>query len=329
MSVARAFSVLLLGCAMAIGISSLAQAQCASPPNTLANGNPTDATQVMGNFNHLTTCLNSGQLTVPPVSSLSVTGTGGGTVTINNPVNTSPYTLSLPAGTGAAGQYLSTDGAGQTSWAYATATAPPPLVDGIPVGRPAATSLSWLNQGGATYTDYLHGPISISLPASSGDELRGLGQTPPGSTPYTLTAKLDMLLWGDNYSTAGIYICDSTGKLTVMHEQGSTGNPAVIQVNHYSSTSSYSGNAKSVDINGQRTLWLRVTNDGTNWNFYISHNGADWSSIYSEALTAYLGPTISSIGVVGDNHNSSAPVQHVSIWSFELGTGTGTNSSWQ
>ncbi len=329
MRLEKAVSIIFCGVGLSVALSASALAQCSSPPNNLTNGQVTDATQVMGNFNHLTTCINSGQLTVPPVSSLSVTGSGGGTITINNPVNSSPYTLSLPSGPGASGQVLSTDGSGQTSWSSASSATHLPLVDGLPVGRPAASALSWLNQGTATYTEYSNGPISLSIPAVVGDQLRGLGQTPPGSTPYTLTVKLDFLLWGVNWSTAGIYVRDSAGKLIGMHEQGTGGSPTLIQVNHYNSVSSFNSTAKQVSVNAPRTIWFRVRNDGTNWNFYISPNGADWIFIYAEALTSYLGSTITSVGVYGDNNNSTALNQNVSIWSFELATGSGTDASWQ
>ena len=50
---------------------------------------------------------------------IAITETGGGTdtVTINVPVLAASYTLTLPVDDGAAGQALSTNGAGVTSWA--------------------------------------------------------------------------------------------------------------------------------------------------------------------------------------------------------------------
>jgi hypothetical protein len=305
------------GILLSAALCATASAQCAAPPNTLTNGQATDATQVMGNFNHLTSCLNAGQLTVPPVSSLTVPAAGGGT-----------YNLGLPTGTGSSGQFLSTDGTGQASWATVPTAVPSQLVDGVPVGRPAASALSWTNQGTATYTEYTHGPISLTVPGQSGDQLRALGQAPPGSTPYTLTVKLDTLFWGVNYTGAGIYIQDSTGKITALQAQGVNGNPALAMITRWNSNSSYNSTVKSLSINASRTLWFRARNDGTNWNFYISPNGADWIFFYSEALTTYLGPTISSLGVYGDVNASGMPAMNVSIWSFELATGSGTNSSW-
>jgi hypothetical protein len=197
------------------------------------------------------------------------------------------------------------------------------------VGRPAASAFAWINQGSATYSEHANGPITLSLPPSSGDQIRGIGQAPPGSTPYTLTAKVDSVLWGANYAVAGVYILDSAGKLLLFGEVGSSGNPAAIFVNHQSSFTSFNSTAKSVSVNGPRTLWYRIKNDGTNWNFYVSSNGADWTPVYSEPLTQFLGSTITSIGVCGNNANTSALPLQISLWSYELVTGSGTNSSWQ
>lgn len=323
--------VLEIGGAMLVvmALSASVHAQCASPPNTLANGQVSDATKLMGNFNHLTSCLNSGQLTVPPVSSLGVTGPGGGTVTIDNPTSSTPYTLSLPANNGLNGQFLTTDGTGHTSWQFAPTTAHPPLADGLPLGRPAASSMTWINQGTASYVEHTNGPITLTVPASGADQIRALGQAPPGAAPYTLTAKIDAMTWGANYSIAGLYVRDSAGKIITFDQVGSSGNPAVVQVAYFNSASSYNSAPRAYSTNGYRTFWLRIGNDGTNWNFYWSLNGADWTSIYSAPLTAFLGSTISSLGVFGNFNNSGYPSMQVSLWSFELVSGSGTNSSWQ
>ena len=325
----------LTPCMLAIAILvtggfSAAHAQCAALPNQLTNGQTADATQVMGNFDQLRDCLNSGDLTVPPVSSLEITGAGGGTATIMNPAATSNYNFNLPVGPGTAGQILTSDGpVNPMSWATIPAAVPPPIVDGIPVGRPAAASLSWMNQGGAAYTEHTNGPITLTIPAQSTDALRGLGQVPPGSTPYTLTAKLDTLLVGTNYYVSGIYIRDSGGKLLTLSYQTSNG-PNII-VTRWNSVTLYNATPKGKLISAARTWWLRVNNDGTNWTFSMSHNGADWLSFYSESLTAFLGSTITDLGVYGDNHDVSSTglSSMISIWSFELAGGSGTNSSWQ
>jgi hypothetical protein len=306
-----------------------ARAQC-TLPNNITNGQVADATAVMADFNALVTCLSSGTLTVPPVSSLAVTGPGGGTATIQNPAATTNYNFNLPSGPGSPGQFLtSAGGSGPLTWTTASSVSPP-IVDGIPVGRPAASTFTWLNQGGASYAEHANGPITLTVPAQSGDEIRGLGQVPPGSPPYTLTIKIDTMLWGSPYFVAGIFIIDSSGKLVTLQYFPSISATYAIAVNQYNSTTSFNSAAISKQVSASRTWWLRANNDGTNWNFSISPNGADWLSLYSEGLTAFLGPTITSLGVFGDNVDTTGIglSSLISIWSYELAAGSGTNSSW-
>ncbi len=80
----------------------------------------------------------------------------------------------------------------------------------------------------------------------------------------------------------------------------------------------YNATPKGKLISAARTWWLRMNNDGTNWTFSMSHNGADWLSFYSESLTAFLGSTITDLGVYGDNHDVSSTglSSMISIWKF-------------
>jgi hypothetical protein len=316
------------------GALDFAMAQC-TLPYQLTNGQVADATQVMADYNAILGCLSSGNLTVPPVSSLSITGPGGGTATITNPAATANYNFNLPSGPGTPGQFLTSEGGtNPLTWTSAPSANPPPLTDGIPVGRPAASSFTWLNQGGASYAEYTNGPITLTVPAQSGDQVRGIGQAPPGTTPYTLTAKIDTMLWGKNFYVAGIYVLDSGGKLLTIQYQTATisgATPHNIGVNRWNSATSFNSSPKGQQVSESRVWWLRVKNDGTNWTFSVSPNGADWISFYSEGVTAFLGPTIASLGVFGDNNDTGGIglSSFVSIWSYELASGSGTNSSWQ
>ena len=101
-------------CSLCIVLSGLgeARAQCPALPNQLVNGQTADATQVMANFSQLLTCLNSGELTVPPVSALGITSPGAATATLQNPSGMTNYNFNLPATAGTAGQFLTSGGGG-------------------------------------------------------------------------------------------------------------------------------------------------------------------------------------------------------------------------
>lgn len=139
---------------------------------------------------------------------------------------------------------------------------------------------------------------------------------------------------GKNFYVAGIYVLDSGGKLLTIQYQTATssgGTPHNIGVNRWNSATSFNASPKGEQVSESRVWWLRAKNDGTNWTFSVSPNGADWISFYSEGVTAFLGPTIASLGVFGDNNDTGGIglSSFISIWSYELASGSGTNSSWQ
>ena len=319
---------LLVGTGFAIGIAGPAWANCPSLPNQITNGQVADATHVMADLNALRNCLNNGDLTVPPVAALGLTSSGG-TATLQNPAAPSNYNFNLPATAGTTGQVLVSGGGGSTPmyWAAIPGTTAPPLVDGVPVGRPAASLFAWRNAGSATYAEHANGPITLSIPAQSGDQLRGFEQSVPGSPPYTLTVKLDISALNANFYQSGIYIADSSGKL-IAFDQYQAG--SILQVAYWNSASSFGSNRKTKGIALGSTVWLRINHDGTNLKFSVSRNGADWQLFYSESATAFLSSNISALGVFGDNNDGSATSMNslISIWSFELASGSGTDSHW-
>lgn len=210
----------------------------------------------------------------------------------------------------------------------------PPLVDGIPVVLPALSTFTWFNQGGGSATSHTGGPISMIIPPSSGDAIRGLVKTLPGSTPWTMTAKLSGVLWQSNYTCFGLGLVDSAGKIITWDATGrgnnGSGNTTEMQLVRWSNSTTYNSQPWGLNgINISVSQWLRIYNDGTNLYYSISINGADWILCHQEAITAYLG-TIVSGGVLTDwNDTVGIGVNiNANIWSFEFVTGTGTNSTW-
>lgn len=97
-----------------------AQAQCPAVPNQLVNGQPSDATQVMADFDALVTCLNSGQFVLSPLPNLQFTGPGGGIITMQNPTATGNYNLNLPATAGNSGDLRTSGGGGSNPDTWTT-----------------------------------------------------------------------------------------------------------------------------------------------------------------------------------------------------------------
>ena len=332
----------------AVVLASVGLAWCAvghaatcTLPVTLTNGTLADATQVMSDLNAAANCASAAVTPsgTPAAGSIAVFS-GPNAVTSGNltgDVTTSGSTAATLAATGvAAGSYtnanitvdskgrilLATNGSSGTGSNGATA----PVVDGLPVGRPLVSAFTQRNIGTATIVDHANGPITLNIPAQSGDQIRGIEEAVPTATPYTVTAKIAPFLWASNYFSAGIYLVDSSGKLTVFYV-GQPGSNLIV------------ANWPSVTVGGAwsyqtqfaptQSNWLRITNDGTNFTFYTSLNGADWIKVYAASSTSFLG-NITSAGVFGDNNdtNNIGLSSTLSVWSFAVEPGSGTNSHW-
>lgn len=115
MSWKSAVTALLVGIGLSSSIPVFAFAQC-TVPNNISNGQLADATQVMGNFNAVTTCINS----PPPTPSVQYSGTGGGIITTQNPSATSNYNFNFPATSGSTGDLLTSGGGGSNpqTWTH-------------------------------------------------------------------------------------------------------------------------------------------------------------------------------------------------------------------
>ena len=249
-------------------------------------------------------------------------GSGGGgalTVTDGSTSQTAVTTLTFSGAT------VSTTGANE---ATVTITgggggSSAPLIDGVPVTRPALSALTWMNQGGATAIDHPNGPISMMVSAQGGDQLRGLEVSTFPSEPWTYTCKLAYQMFVENYYTTGLYIRDASGKLVTWTFGYGAG---TLQFNHWNSATSYNNQPYSRNVNNYSSIWLRIHYDGTNFIAYLSQNGQDWINPYQESATAFI-DTPAAIGVYGDNNDGYGVDSVISIWSWELVSGNGTNSS--
>jgi hypothetical protein len=207
------------------------------------------------------------------------------------------------------------------------------------IARPALGTFTWLNQGTSTAVDHANGPLTMTLAAQAGDQVRALTQAVPGSTPWTVTVCVDPLLWGDSFYSGGAIIYDSgSGKLTAFDLVSNANYPPMyLQVTHWNSTTSWNGTAKQIALTPRDApSWLRIKNDGTNLTYYVSVNGADWVQFYQEAVAAFM-PAITHGGFGGDaNYSASttgetgagAITPQINLLGFELTTGTGTNTAW-
>lgn len=297
-----------------------AQAECPPIPNQITNGQPADASKVMGDFNHLRDCLN-GDIGTISAPSVSIESPAGPAVTIKAPFVPTAYDFNLPSGPGTAGQVLKSGGpSGPATWGTGGGGGGN-LVDGNPTVRPDPSAFTWINQTSSSLIDYPGGPVTLRLESAGSGNLHAVEIPIPGVN-FTLTAKLDCLVFS-GYNACGIFVRDSSMKLIFLGY--SSYNFGV------GTRSGFAGNNLSLSNTislSSSPKWVRIMKDATNWTYHVSSNGADWMEILRVPnASSYLTTNIAAAGVVGLPTGSYAV--NIPIWSLELKSGTGTNSSWQ
>ncbi len=145
----------------------------------------------------------------------------------------------------------------------------------------------------------------------------------PGSTPYSFTARFQAdsagliqavnagggAAFDNNIGSFCLGWRDGAGKYCVlMTGLASDGH---IYVTHWSSFSAAVSSVLSIGTFGaaayytQGGIWLKIQNDGTNLNFFVSIDGQNFYKVWHETITNYLAAATSvAIGVYG--HSGSA-----------------------
>lgn len=272
----------------------VARAAC-TVPNQLTNGQTADASQVMANFNSVLGCVNA--LPTPGGSTNSLqynggSGTLGGIAPLTNgqiaigSTGGPPQAAQLTAGAGIA----ISNGPGTITISGATTPYAAPLLANFTAGNtPTGTTAADTSTG-----------LAMTYPSSlaSWNPIVYWDNTPySGSGTETITVGLDLMMIGTNNYTgfAGFAIGDGTGKFITFSFCNSGGGYQA-NVNYASSYTSYVSNPFYVPL-ASYGRFLRVIDDGTNFNFYV---GADINSmikVWSVAKNAYIG-TPTQIGLV-------------------------------
>lgn len=199
-----------------------------------------------------------------------------------------------------------------------------PLETGIPVGRPALASMNWRNQVSCTATEHTNGPITIA--GGPDGDIHGLEQNVPGTTPWTMTVKMNMIVWPGNYYSGGIYVTDGTKLVTWTYSPFGT----KFSEGWYNTVSSFNAeNFARQSLPILTDCWWRLHDDGTNHIVSISLNGADWMQIHSAARGGWIGtPVAAGVHISPVDSSGTGLPMHLALWNYELTTGSGTDSTW-
>jgi hypothetical protein len=189
---------------------------------------------------------------------------------------------------------------------------------------PPNPSIFTTNVGGGTLSvDPNTGGATLNAGApTGGDSWKYVAVAAP-ATPWTLCVRLQGSFWiSSGVPDIGIVLSDSSGKLVTL-AMTTRNNYGDVQIDYWNSPTSFY--QEPLQAQFQRVEHLRVTNDGTNLNFYISADGTNWIEVGSLSQTAWLaaGPTL--IGFGYDTSTTGAPANWQCIvnclyWSLVAGT---------
>ncbi|MDE1896030.1 MAG: hypothetical protein KGH91_03025 [Rhodospirillales bacterium] len=177
--------------------------------------------------------------------------------------------------------------------------------------RPSLSSFTWCNQAGvgASATDNTNGPLTITI-TNTVLNLSALTIPVPGST-WTIAAQL----FSDQPSGNqffGISLHDTlTGPALIFSVYAKSS----AYIFRFTSPTSYN-NGTSLSAGVDDPIWMKIVNDGTNLNYYVSADGFDYELAYSTTLTADLA-AITHIGFAGTANNSTSNF-HTKLYNWSL-----------
>ena len=187
------------------------------------------------------------------------------------------------------------------------------------LSAPMASSFAWINQGSATATNLTNGPLQFVYPAAASLSLAFFGEAVPVSAPWTTTGELAITQANSNAHVAGIAVSDGT-KFLVLY----LGPNGVTVQGWTSTTSGGSDNYSTAWTIPGPVIFMRIYDDGTDYNFQISGDGTSgsYSTLFSIGNTSFL--TGTKVGLAATNNTSGDGQQTINCWGWEAVTGTGT-----
>jgi hypothetical protein len=321
----------------------VAAAQCPALPYQLANGQVSDATELMANFDALAGCITSkgtvdsgtaGQIgyyagagsaiSGQSVSSVldSVFGSAQGSILYRGAAGWQALTPGAigyvlqsggasadpswaPSGGGGGGGITTIVGAGISSGAATVA------LPGVPViVRPSLASMAWVNQASATATEHMNGPLVLRTVQNSGNttNLNALTKAVAGQS-WTVTVQYAVgnHFTSPNQDPAGLIVYNSVnGRLYVC----GIWNTTTIYVHAYNSTSSFNSSPafKTILFN-PGSVWTQAqyVSGTTTLTFSYSIDGFTWEPIYSTSAPFTGVPTAYGVSV-GSANNAAGHV---------------------
>lgn len=328
----------IVGSALAVltlGVATPAFADC-TVPHTLVNGQVADASQVMGNINAVAACVDattdaavttngtptSGELAVftgaKTIGSGDLTGdvtTSGGTATELAPSGVTAGTYSNPN--------ITVDAKGRITAAVNGAGGGGGGDGFFEIKPPNGALLFALtnNSAGAT-ASYNDGAKVMSFVRTdgggSGERAAFRGKAVPAGNWDATIGFWTGPFGSSGYRRAGLALVEnSTGKTLALHYNTQSGSPSfdVYYMANLNTFGSYLGGIGNV-ASGRMPVMFRISHDGTNYIFKISHNfGDSWDTLATVPKSSYF--TADRIGIWLESYSTFTGQHRMDVFYYD------------
>ena len=133
---------------------------------------------------------------------------------------------------------------------------------------------TWRNQDAATAVETAAGLLRFGVD-NTDTEVHIIDQAVPATT-YTINTKVSMISEDDGY--AGLTLVNGSGALiTFGPSYSDVSDQYCISIDGWNSVSSYNSNVNSWCEWGVTDIYLQIEDDGTDFTFYASADGINWS----------------------------------------------------
>lgn len=162
--------------------------------------------------------------------------------------------------------------------------------------------------GAADQVDLTSRGFRIFCPATaSGGVNFAISRQAPAGSDWTVTAVLQANVPVNSNWGYGITVTDNAGKIVIFGLRNGTSTPNLWRGN-WTDINTFSANATNLNhpVVVSAPIWMKLEKVSTTFDFYLSFDGETFVKVDTSTTTAFIGATISKVGVGIDNQSAGA-----------------------
>lgn len=175
------------------------------------------------------------------------------------------------------------------------------------------TGYSWVNQSSSTITQRGNYWVMKTVNSQGSDNHTMYLKSIPNTSNYQITVGIKNCCVGTDFSTTGLVLRQSDGKLIAWGEA----NGQVHYVSRWDSANQFSSAPFTCQTRMGTIKWFRIRNNGTNRFFEFSDNGIDFITAHTDGFNAHLSETQYGLTI---NYRNAIAGQYITIYELYEGT---------